>query len=69
MCYVNVNYLSFFLFKSCACIYVYDGISVEATLRHDVLLFSDAYVSVAGLSPSEDCPISTRPISTGALGL
>lgn len=69
MCYVNVKYLSYFLFKSCARMYLYDGMCVEATLRHDVLLFSDAYVSVAGLSASEDCPISTCPITTGVLGL
>lgn len=49
MCYVNVNYLSFSLFKSCAGVYLYDGICVEATLRHDLLLFSDAYVGVADL--------------------
>lgn len=49
--------------------YLYDGMCVEATLRHDVLLFTDAYVSVAGLSASEDCPISTCPITTGVLGL
>lgn len=38
-----------FLLKSCACVHSFSDMWGEVVLRFDLLLVSDAYVSVAGL--------------------